>query len=620
VFKSLRTRAIVPFAVVLLLLPSGSASAAPTPVSFSAPAVFATAGFFPFAVAIGDLNGDGKPDLVVANSGNPSTVSVLRGDGHGGFAAATTYPSGGFFASSVAIGDLNGDGRADVAVTNINSNNVCVLLGTGGGALGPPTCFRTGTALDLAPRSVVIADLNGDGKLDLVVANPNANNVGVLLGNGTGAFALAANYPTGSPSEPLSVAIADLNSDGRLDLAVANNSGGLVVILLGNGDGTFAPAVGYPLGAANGRAVAIGDLNGDGRPDLVVGTLSPGLLNPFGVMVLLGNGAGGFGTATHYVAASFGFPEVVSVGDLNSDGSLDLVTANGSVWLGDGLGGFGPAVSLTLGAANPNSLAVGDLNGDGMPDLVFGNGVLAGNVSVLLNRLAPPDTTPPSITVSTAPPANANGWNNSDVTVTWSVSDPESGIASATGCDATTIAVETAGVTLTCSARNGAGLTNSASVLIKIDKTAPIIAFNGNAGAYTVDQTVLITCVASDALSGIATTSCPAVASGPATNFVGSVATTSTTLTATATDEAGNFATASTTFTVTVTADGICRLSASLATADSICAMATSIEAAANSAAKAGKLIAFDKFMAAQSGKSIPADLATLLSGLADLL
>src|SRR4029077_8207811 len=105
-FKSLRTRALVPFAIVVLLLAPAGASAAPTPVSFSAPTVFATAGFFPFSVAIGDLNGDGRRDLVVPNSGNPSTVSVLLGDGHGGFGAGTTYPSGGAFASSVAIGDL----------------------------------------------------------------------------------------------------------------------------------------------------------------------------------------------------------------------------------------------------------------------------------------------------------------------------------------------------------------------------------------------------------------------------------------------------------------------------------------------------------------------------------
>lgn len=228
--------------------------------------------------------------------------------------------------------------------------------------------------------------------------------------------------------------------------------------------------------------------------------------------------------------------------------------------------------------------------------------------------------TPPLIDVTQSPAPNAEGWNNSDITVTWNVSDPMSGIVSTNGCDTTTITAETAGTTFTCSALNGAGLTASASVLIKIDKTAPTITFSGNTGTYTVDQTIFISCVASDALSGIATTSCPAVASGPATDYVGTTATTSTTLIATATDKAGNSATASTTFTVTVTADGICRLSASLATAHDICTKATSIAIAPNDRAKAGKLQAFDSFLAAQSGKSIPADLATLLSRLAHLL
>ena len=158
------------------------------------------------------------------------------------------------------------------------------------------------------------------------------------------------------------------------------------------------------------------------------------------------------------------------------------------------------------------------------------------------------------------------------------------------------------------------------SVIRPLDLTPPTIAFTGNAGAYTVDQTISITCEATDDLSGIATTSCPDVASGPAANYVGTTATTTTTLTATATDNAGNTATASTTFTVTVTAEGICRLSTSVTTAPVICAQVTSIATAPNATAKAGKVNAFDTFLAAQTGDSIDADLATLLSRLAHLL
>ena len=234
--------------------------------------------------------------------------------------------------------------------------------------------------------------------------------------------------------------------------------------------------------------------------------------------------------------------------------------------------------------------------------------------------IASPDSTAPMISATTAPAPNAYGWNNTDVTASWSVSDPESGIASTSGCGATTLTQETGGTTLACSALNGAGLSATESVLVRIDKTAPTVAFSGNAGTYTVDQTFRITCDAADVLSGVATTSCPDVASGPATNYVGTTATTTTTLTAAATDRAGNSATASTTFTVTVTAEGICRLSASLATAEDICAKVTSIATAPNAAAKAGKLTALDSFLAAQSGKSIPADMADLLGRLAHVL
>jgi hypothetical protein len=234
--------------------------------------------------------------------------------------------------------------------------------------------------------------------------------------------------------------------------------------------------------------------------------------------------------------------------------------------------------------------------------------------------IASADSTPPLISLNLSASPNAAGWNNTNVTVSWGVADSDSGIVSTSGCDATALTDETGGTTLTCSAQNGAGLSSSNSVTVKIDKTAPSIGFSGNGGAYSVDQTILITCLASDGLSGIATTSCPAVASGPATNYVGTTNATSTTLTAAATDNAGNTASASTTFIVTVTADGICRLVASLEKADAICARAMSIATAPNAAAKVGGLNAFDHFLAAQSGNSIAADLATLLSRLTHLL
>lgn len=228
------------------------------------------------------------------------------------------------------------------------------------------------------------------------------------------------------------------------------------------------------------------------------------------------------------------------------------------------------------------------------------------------------DVTSPTITAAPDRSANADGWYNAPVAISFSCEDA-SGIAS---CSApVTLSGEGAAQSATGTAIDNAGNSASTSVTgINIDLTSPVVTFTGNAATYSVDQTLLITCVASDALSGIATTSCPSGASGPATNYVGTTATTTTTLTATASDKAGNSVSATTTFTVIVTPDGICRLSASLKAAEDICTKVNAIAVAPNARSKAGALAAFDNFLTAQEGKSIPDDLARLLSRLAHLL
>ena len=228
--------------------------------SFLPQTAYAT-GTQPYSVAIGDVNGDGKPDLVVSNYGSNS-VSVLLGNGDGTFQQQTTYATGDN-PRGIAIADVNGDGKPDVLVANLTANTVSVLLGNGDGTFQQQTTDRTGGF----PVSIATGDLNGDGKPDLVVANALSGTVSALLGNGDGTFQQQATYATGSG--PNSVAIGDVNGDGKLDLVVANANSNAVSLLLGNGDSTFQQQATYATGSVP-DSVAIGDVNGDGKLDLVV--------------------------------------------------------------------------------------------------------------------------------------------------------------------------------------------------------------------------------------------------------------------------------------------------------------------------------------------------------------
>ncbi len=224
---------------------------------------------------------------------------------------------------SVAVGDFNGDGTNDLAVANLNSGNVTILLGDGNGgftnALGSPV------GAGIGPQSVAVGDFDGDDMSDLAVANFDSGNVTILLGDGSGGFSQPAGSPVGAGSFPYSVAVGDFNSDDKPDLAVANFSSGNVTILLGDGNGGFSQPAGSPVGAGVGpQSVAVGDFDGDGRPDLAVAndtTLGT-------VTILLGDGSGGFSQPTGSPVSAGSAPVSVTVGDFNSDGKPDLAVAN----------------------------------------------------------------------------------------------------------------------------------------------------------------------------------------------------------------------------------------------------------------------------------------------------
>jgi hypothetical protein len=360
-------------AVAWALAPS-SAQAAST-FQFAAKVGYPT-GKSPDAIATGDLNGDGKPDIVTANN-TDDTVSVLLGKGDGTFEPQKTYATG-KAPTDVAIADL-GNGKRDIVVTNREDSTVSVLLGKGDGTFEPQKTYATGKA----PAGVAIADL-GNGKLDIVTANRVENTVSVLIGKGDGTFEAPKNYATGET--PVAVAIADLNGDKKADIVTANEKESTVSVLLGKGDGTFppAPTSTIPTGKAP-DAVAIGDLNGDQKSDIVA---ADGGTNQ--VSVLLGKGDGTFEAQKEYETGKG--PAGVALADLNDDGKQDVVTANSeankvSVLLGKGNGTFTPKLDLETDV-KPRALALSDLNGDKKPDIVAANAV-DNTASVLLNSSVP---------------------------------------------------------------------------------------------------------------------------------------------------------------------------------------------------------------------------------------
>jgi hypothetical protein len=363
----------------LVLLCSATSVPAQT-LRFAAHKDYPAGGFGPASIAVGDINGDARQDLAVANNLGDS-VAILLGNADGSFQAPrVVYLGPSNNPRSIAIADFNGDGRADLTVANPTSNTVDVLRGNGDGTFQPVVVLTAGTN----PGAVSVGDFNGDGRADLAVANMGSSDVSVLLGNGDGTFQTARTFAAGAGAA--FIAVGDFNRDTRPDLAVANTNAGTVSLLLGNGDGNFQAARSFAAGPAT-WSLAVGDFNGDAMPDVAATSNAPGVN---AVSILLGNGDGTLRAPQAFTVGNG--PTSVAVGDFNKDGKQDLAvasyqsaTSSGAhvaVLNGNGDGTFQAARKVGSGYES-YAVAVGDFNADGNPDLSVANS-FSTTVSILL--------------------------------------------------------------------------------------------------------------------------------------------------------------------------------------------------------------------------------------------
>jgi hypothetical protein len=324
------------------------------------------------------------PSTVLSTTGAVAVPYVYQ------FTTATTASSGRFGApvayatgtspGDMVMGDITGDNRPDIVVANTADNTISVFPGSSTGVFGA----RADYAANAGPLGIVLGDVNGDGRLDVVVANSTTTSVSVLLNTGAG-LGFPAEYPCSNV--PGLVAVGDVNGDGRLDIIVSNAGnvnagfGSTVSVYLNLGSGIFGTRTDYTTGL-NPNGVAVGDVNNDGKLDIVTSNLSANTAS-----VLLGNGNGSFATKVDYATAST--PFYVALNDLNADGRLDIVTGNNSV----------NGVSVLLSAAptgssylthtdyntgtTPQDVDLADVNGDGRFDIITANQG-TNNASVLL--------------------------------------------------------------------------------------------------------------------------------------------------------------------------------------------------------------------------------------------
>lgn len=370
----------------------------------------------PVTVAVGDLNADTYPDLVIPVNAAGGVAILLNNGAGGGFTVQPIILTGPL-AETAVLADLNADGKLDIVVANIGNlaavptpipGTVSILLGDGDGTFteapgSPLTAPWSTPATAASPWSVAVGRIDAGANLDLAVVNQLTNNVSIFLGNGNGTFGAATTLPVSAlvgTADPRGVAIADLNGDTLGDVITTNYYQGTgstdnVSVLIRQAGGGFAAPVSYTTGAG-ARSLAVGLMNADAIPDVVVANSDPS-----NVTVLIGNGTGGFNAGpTSYTTVAGGAAFGVSIGDLNGDGKADVAVTNFnlstvSLFRGDGLGALSaPPTDITSGNAVPPAISspafagIGDFNKDGQNDLAVTNFNL-GSASIFINNTVP---------------------------------------------------------------------------------------------------------------------------------------------------------------------------------------------------------------------------------------
>lgn len=366
------------FTAILVLVLTFTVAFAATPdnKALAAVADFAV-GEGPRGICTADFDGDGEADLATVNV-TTDDVSVLIGFGDGTFEAAVSYGAG-TDPSGICAADVNNDTHIDLAVSNFTSHNVSILINNGDGTFAAAVNYPAGVTGN-APRSIVAAELNGAGYIDLAVANEWGDSVAVLINNDDGTFLAPVTYYMGLDATPVAIFAADFDGGGSNDLVVANSVTNNVGVLLNNGDGTFAAPVNY-VTATSPRSVRAADLDGNGSLDLAVGNFTT-----HNMSVLLNNGDGTFDAATNYPAGST--PRGIVIAELSGDAFPDIALVNYtsndvSIFVNKGDGTFDPDIVYSTGAG-PNAICSADFNGDTDNDLAIAN-FTDNTVSILLN-------------------------------------------------------------------------------------------------------------------------------------------------------------------------------------------------------------------------------------------